>query len=123
METAALLSCQPQDSSADDGIDLRPAQSVLSHKRDGRVPLQRCGRRDYVEIRMSGRPREINAITLSNVKREVESLKSEMRALRTDHVTATVARARWSLEETPRHESNGHAEYDGAMAASRRKAS
>ena len=30
---------------------------------------------------MTEGPREINAVTLSNVKREVESLKSEMRAL------------------------------------------
>ena len=47
---------------------------------------------------MTERLREINAITLSNVKREVESLKSEMRALRTGHLTATVARALWFIE-------------------------
>ena len=29
---------------------------------------------------------EINAITLSTMKREVQSLKSELRALRTDHL-------------------------------------
>ena len=53
-------------------IDLRQTQSVLFHKRGGRIPLQRCGTEG---------PREINSMTLSNVKREVESLKIEMRAL------------------------------------------
>ena len=62
-------------------IDLRQAQSVLFHKRGGRIPLQRCGRQDNLEKRMTEGPREINAMTLSNVKREVESLKIEMRAL------------------------------------------
>ena len=93
-------------------IDLRQTQSVLFHKRGGRIPLQRCGNRDYLEKRMTEGPREINAMTLSNVKREVESLKSEMRALRTGHLTATMPRAPWSPEEKRRDEMNGHAEYD-----------
>ena len=61
---------------------------------------------------MTEGPREINAMTLSNVKREVESLKIEMRALRTGHLTATMPRAAWSPEEKRRDEMNGHAEYD-----------
>ena len=65
---------------------------------------------------MSGGPREINAITLSNVKREVKSLKSEMRALRTGHLTGTVARAPWSPEEKHRHATTG------VESASRREA-
>ena len=93
-------------------IDLRQTQSVLFHKRGGRIPLQRCGRQDNLEKRMTEGPREINAMTLSSVKREVESLKIEMRALCTSHFTATVPRAPWSPEEKRRHEMNGHAEYD-----------
>ena len=51
-------------------------------------------------------------MTLSNVKREVESLKIEMRALRTSHLTETMPRAPWSPEEKRRDEMNGHTEYD-----------
>ena len=39
---------------------------------------------------MAERPREIHAITLSNVQRAVESLKSEMRALRSGHLKRNV---------------------------------
>ena len=46
------------------------------------------------------------------MKRDIESLKSEMGALRKGHLAATVASAPWSLEEKQRHEMNGHAEYD-----------
>ena len=94
------------------GIDLRQTQSVLFHTRGGRIPLQRCGRRDFLEIRMTERPCEINAITLSKVKREVEPLESAMRALRTGHLSSTVVRAPWSPEEKRRRETNGHAECD-----------
>ena len=94
------------------GIDLRPTQSVFFRRRGGRIPLRRCGRRDYLEIRMSGQTWRINAITLSNVKREVESLKSELRALWTGHFTVTEGRMLWTLEEKRRHEVNGHAEHD-----------
>ena len=61
---------------------------------------------------MTERPGEIDAITLSNVKREVEPLKSEMRTLRTGHLTATVARVPWSPQEKRRHETDGRAEDD-----------
>ena len=94
------------------GIDLRPTQSLLFHKRGGRILFQICGRRDYLEIRMTERPLEINAITLDNVKREGESFTSKMPALRRGHLTATVARAPWSLEEKRRHETNSRVEHD-----------
>ena len=47
------------------------------------------------------------------MKREVQSLKSELRALRTGHLsTSEVRRLPWTPEEKQRHEVNGHAEYD-----------
>ena len=46
------------------------------------------------------------------MKREVQSLKSELRALRTGHLSTSEVKLTWSLEEKLRHEANGHAEYD-----------
>ena len=69
-------------------------------------PFQRYGGRDGLEIRMAGGTREINAVTLSTMKREVGSLKSEARALRTGHVTATERRMPLTPEEKHRHEVN-----------------
>ena len=56
--------------------------------------------------------REINAITFTTMKREVESLKSELRALRTGHLSTSEVKLPWTPEEKHRHEANGHAEYD-----------
>ena len=46
------------------------------------------------------------------MKREVQSLKSELRALRSGHLPPSEVRLPWKPEEKLRHESNGHAEYD-----------
>ena len=46
------------------------------------------------------------------MKREVQSLKSELRALRTGHLSTSEVRLPWTPEEKLRHESDGHAEYD-----------
>ena len=46
------------------------------------------------------------------MKREVQSLKSELRALRTAQLSASEVRLPWTPEEKLRHEANGHAEYD-----------
>ena len=46
------------------------------------------------------------------MKREVQSLKSGLRALRTGHLSTSELRLPWTPEEKPRHESNGHAEDD-----------
>ena len=46
------------------------------------------------------------------MKREVQSLKRELRALRTGHLSSSEVRLRWTLEEKHRHEVNGHVEYD-----------
>ena len=46
------------------------------------------------------------------MKREVPSLKSELRALRTGHLSTSEVRLPWTPEEKLRHESDGHAEYD-----------
>ena len=46
------------------------------------------------------------------MKREVQSLKSELRALRTGHLSTSEVRLPWTPEEKHRHEVNGHAEYD-----------
>ena len=50
--------------------------------------------------------------TFSTMKREVQSLKSESRALRTGHVSTSEVRFPWTPEEKHRHEVNGHAEHD-----------
>ena len=46
------------------------------------------------------------------MKREVQSLKSELRALRTGHLSISEVRLPCTPEEKLRHESNGRAEYD-----------
>ena len=46
------------------------------------------------------------------MKREVQSLKSELRALRTGHKSTFEVRLPWTPEEKLRHECNGHAECD-----------
>ena len=46
------------------------------------------------------------------MNREVESLKSELRALRTGHLSTSEVRLPWTREEKHRYEVNGHAEYD-----------
>ena len=89
---------------------MRQTQSVLHHSGGGSIPLRRCGKRDFLSIRVT-RVREINAITFSTMKREVESLKSELRALRTGHLSTSEVRIPWTPEEKHRHEANGHTEY------------
>ena len=46
------------------------------------------------------------------MEREVVSLKSQLRALRTGHLSTSEVRLPWTLEENHRHEVNGHAECD-----------
>ena len=91
-------------------IEMRPTQSVLRRSGGGYILLQRCGKRDFLSIRVR-KSCEINAITFSTMKREVQSLKSKMRALRTGHLSTSEVRLPWTPEEKLRHESNGHAEY------------
>ena len=90
---------------------MRPTQSVLRRSGGGCIPLQRCGKRDFLSIRVR-KSCEINAITFSTMKREVQSLKSEMRELRTGYLYTFEVRLPWTLEEKLRHESTGHAECD-----------
>ena len=56
----------------------------------------------------------MNAITFSIMKRDVQSLKSELRALRTGHLSTSEVRLPWTPEEKHRHDVNGHAEYDNS---------
>ena len=91
--------------------EMRPAQSVLRRSGGGCMLLQRCGKRDFLSIRLR-KSCEINAVTFSTRKREVQSLKSELRVLRTGHLSTSEVRLPWTPEEKLRHESNGHAEYD-----------
>ena len=58
-------------------IEMRPTQSVLRRSGGGCILLQRCGKRDFLSIRVR-KSCEINAITFSTMKREVQSLKSEL---------------------------------------------
>ena len=60
-------------------ILMKPDESVLCHSGGGSILLQRRGKRDFLSIRVM-KSREINAITFTTMKREVESLKSELRA-------------------------------------------
>ena len=90
---------------------MKPTQSVSHQRGGGRVLLRRCGKRDFLSIRVT-KIREINAITFSTMKREVRSLKTELCALRTGHLSTSEVRFRWTPVERHRHEVNGHAEYD-----------
>ena len=47
---------------------------------------------------------EINAITFPTMKREVQSLKSELRALRTGHLSTSEVRFPWTHKEKLRHD-------------------
>ena len=46
------------------------------------------GKRDFLPIRV-GKSREINAMTFSIMKREVQSVNSELRALRAGHLSTS----------------------------------
>ena len=86
---------------------MRPDQSVLQCRGGGSIQLRRCGKRDCLSIRVM-KTREVNAITISNLKREVQSLKSELRALRTGHLSTSEVSLPWTPDEEHRHEVNGH---------------
>ena len=45
------------------------------------------------------------------MNREVQSLNSELRALRIGHLSSSEVRLPWTPEEKLRYESNGHAEF------------
>ena len=92
-------------------IEMRPTQSVLRRSGGGCILLQRCGKRDFLSIRVR-KSCEISAITFSTMKCEVQSLNSELRALRTGHLSTSDVRLPWIPEEKHRHEVSGHAEYD-----------
>ena len=92
-------------------IEMRPTQSVLRRSGGGCILLQHCGKRDFFSIRVR-KSCEINVITFSTMKREVQSLKSELRALRAGHLSPSEVRLPWTPEEKLRHESNGHAEFE-----------
>ena len=62
--------------SAGYSIEMRSTQSVLRRSGGGCILLQRCGKRDVLSIRVR-KSCEVNAITLSSMKREVQTLKSE----------------------------------------------
>ena len=89
--------------SAGYSIEMRPTQSVLRRSGGGCMLLQLCGERDFLSIRMR-KSCEINAITFSTMKCEVQSLKSELRAFRTGHLSTSEIRLPWSPEENHRHE-------------------
>ena len=81
--------------SAGYSIEMRPTQSVFRQSGGGCILLQRCGKRDFLSIRMR-KNCEINAITVSTMKREVQSLKRELRALRTVHLSTSEVRLPWT---------------------------
>ena len=84
--------------SAGYGIEMRPIQSVSRHSGGGCILLQRCGKRDFLSIRVR-KIRQTNAITFSTMKREVQSLKSELRALRNGHLPTSEVRLPCTPEE------------------------
>ena len=91
-------------------IEMRPPQSVLRRSGGGCILLQRWSKRDFLSIRVR-KTCEINTITFSTMNREVQSLNSELRALRTGHLSTSEVRLPRTPEEKLRHESYGHAEY------------
>ena len=86
--------------SAGYSIEVRPTQSVLRYSGGGCILLQRCGKRDFLSIRVR------------KAVRSIPSLKRELRALRTGHLSTSEDRLPWTPEEKHRQEVNGHAEYD-----------
>ena len=89
--------------SAGYSIEMRPTQSVLRRSGGGCILIQRCGKRDVLSIRVR-KSCEINAITFSTMKREVQSHESELRALRTGYLATSEDRLPWTPEEKLRHE-------------------
>ena len=53
----------------------------------------------------------MNTVTISAMQCEVESLKSELRALRMGHLSKLEVRLPRTPEKKHRHQVNGHAEY------------
>ena len=74
--------------SAGYSIEMGPTQSVLRRSGGGCTLLQRCGKRDFLSFRVR-KSCEFCAITFSTMKREVQFLKSELRALRTGHLSTS----------------------------------
>ena len=72
-------------------IEMRPTQSVLKHSGRGSILIRRYQKRDFLSIRVRIIS-EISAIIFSTIKREVQSLKSELRALRTGHLSTSEVR-------------------------------
>ena len=73
--------------------------------------LQRCDKRDFLSIRLR-KIREINAITFSTMKCEVQSLMGES-CVHCVLDTCLLPRSAFpGPEEKLRHEVNGHAEYE-----------
>ena len=97
--------------SAGHSSEMRPTQSFFRRSGRGCTLLQRCDNRDILSIRVT-KSCEINAITFSTMKRAIQSLKSELRALRTGHLSTSEVRLPWTLDEKHRHEVNSHAQYD-----------
>ena len=71
--------------------EMRPTRSVLCRSGGGCILLQRSEKHDFLPIRVR-KSCEINAITFSTMKREVQSLKSELRALRTGQLSTSEVR-------------------------------
>ena len=92
-------------------IEMRPTQSVFRRSGGGCFLLRRCGKREFLSIRVR-KSCEINAVTFSTMKREVQSLKSELSALRAGHLSTCEVRLPWTSKEKDGQESNGHAECD-----------
>ena len=67
-------------------IEMTPTQCVLRRSGGGCILLQRFVKRDFLSIRVR-KSCEINATTFSTMKREVQSLISELRAPRTGHLS------------------------------------
>ena len=83
-------------------IEMRPTRSVFRRSGGGCILLE-------LRVRKSC---EISAATFSTTKREVQSFKSEFRALRTGHLFTSEVGLPWTPREKLRHESNGHVEND-----------
>ena len=88
-------------------VEMRPTQSVLRRSGIGCILLQRCGKRDFLSVRV-GKSCEIH----SNHLVPPRSARSSLPRVSCVHFVLVTCRLPWTPEEKHRHEVNGHAEYD-----------
>ena len=75
-------------------VEMKPTHSAVRHRNGGSVLLRRSSIRDFLVIRVP-KTSEVNNITFFIIKCEVESLKSELCAPPTSHLSTSEVRLPW----------------------------